>query len=75
MLNSIESILKFLDGKKMVICSVAALILTFLTQTGVIDAALSDLILKILVILAGGTAAATPTVLGNRNSMGARVKV
>jgi hypothetical protein len=69
-----ENLLKFLDGRKAVILSICAAILSYLVAGGIIDANLGALIQTILSILAGGAVIMTDKTLGKRNFEGKRVK-
>ena len=59
-----DSILRFLDGKKAKILAIAGIVCGYLTAVGYLDAKLSTMILSILNILAGGAAVASDRSFG-----------
>lgn len=73
-MNSFETFLTWLDGKKMVIVAIGSAILSYCVSTNLITADLGSLLQSILSILAGGALIATNNVLGTRNTAGVRIK-
>ncbi len=63
-MNKLEQILNWLDGKKAVILSISALILSYLVTAGILEPSLGTLLQSILSILGGGAVYATSDLKG-----------
>lgn len=63
-MNKVALLLDLLNGKKAVILSISALLLSYLVTAGVLEPSLGTLLQSILSILGGGAVYATKDMLG-----------
>lgn len=69
-MEKLVSLLNYLDGKKAVILSISALVLSYLVTAGVLEPSLGTLLQSILSILGGGAVYATKDMsLGGQNRL------